>query len=145
MKHSITYKITAVVLALLVLFSSLSYSIEKHFCEGEMSSSIFKKGAELCALQSSDCHKDESEITCCNVAIEASNCCMDSSEYIKGIDIEERARTEQRIHLQPIVVLFSSFFVKDQTENNRSFSIIHRTPPLLLSIDIGVLFQVFRI
>lgn len=145
MKHSITYKITAVVLASLVLFSSLSFSVEKHFCEGEMRSSFFKEAVELCDMQSTGCHSDEATTTCCSVSIEPSDCCIDSSEFIEGISIEERARSEQRINLQPIVILISTFFIENRLCKENWFSAFRYNISPLLSFDIGVLFQVFRI
>jgi len=144
-KYSITYKITAIFLSTLVLFSSLSFSVEKHFCEGEMRSSFFKKGEELCAIQSPKCHRDEITATCCGVSSEQTDCCIDTSEFIQGISIDERARSEQRINLQPVVVLISTFFIENRLCVENWFSDLHNNISPLLSIDIGVLFQVFRI
>ncbi len=145
MKYSITYRITAVLLASLVLFSSLSFSVEKHFCEGEMSSSFFKEAVEMCEMQSPECHSMESATSCCSTANEDANCCIDSSEFIEGISIEERGRSEQRITPRPIVVLISTFFEKNLLTKSTNFLVFRNTTTVLMSLDIGLLFQVFRI
>lgn len=145
MKYSITYKITAIFLSSLVLFSSLSFSVEKHFCEGEMRSSFFKDAVELCDMQSTGCHSDEATATCCSVSIEPSDCCVDTSEFIEGISIEERARSEQRISLQPVVVLVSTFILENLYIVKNRYAVLHASTSLLISVDIGVLFQVFII
>lgn len=145
MKYSSTYKIAAVFLSLLVLFSSLSFSIEKHFCEGETNISIFSEAKDLCEMESHNCHAEELVSSCCNSSLEKTNCCIDSSEFIQGINIEHHAIHKQTIKYQPVVFLTSLFtttnLILEKTSIPRSFSY----KPLLKSIDIGLLFQVFRI
>lgn len=129
---------------MLVVFSSLSFSIEKHICEGEIIASFFKKGADLCVMQTPDCH-NEITTSCCSEEIEKSNCCMDTSEFIRGITIEQRAQTEQSISLQPVLFLLSDFFYLNLIIQKPVFSQILSFRPVLKSIDIGLLCQVFRI
>ena len=145
MRYSIPYKITAIILASLVLFSSLSFSVEKHSCEGEMKSSFFKKANELCTMQSQGCHADKTTSTCCSSIVENSNCCMDSSEFIQGISIEVQASTEQKISLQPVLILISTFFSTNFLFEDKIFSSFLFQKSILKSIDIGLIFQVFRI
>lgn len=144
MKYSIPYKITSILLATLVVFSSLSFNIEKHACEGEVITSLFKKGEELCALQTPDCHNDVSS-SCCSEKVESTNCCMDSSEFIQGISIEVQTSSEQKISLQPVLILISTFFYSNFLFEDKVISSFLLQKSILKSIDIGLLFQVFRI
>lgn len=144
MKYSIPYKIISVLLATLVVFSSLSFNIEKHICEGEIITSFFKKGEELCVMQTPDCHNDISS-SCCNEKVENSNCCMDSSEFIQGISIEVQTSSEQKISLQPVLILISTFFSTNFLFKDKIISSFLLQKSILKSIDIGLLFQVFRI
>jgi len=122
----------------------MSFNIEKHICEGEIITSIFKKGEDLCIMQTTDCHNDISS-SCCSEKVEKSNCCMDTSEFIKGITIEQQAQTEQSISLQPVLFLLSDFFSLNLLIEKHVFSQILSSRPVLKSIDIGLFFQVFRI
>lgn len=145
MKQSLTYKITAVFLSALVLFSSLSFSIEKHFCEGEMQSSFFDNATDLCDMQTHECHSVEVVESCCNSSVEETDCCIDTSEFIEGISIEQQAETEQNLSLQPVIFLISDFFTTNTGIEQKDISFFFLLKPLLKSIDIGLLFQVFRI
>lgn len=145
MKQSLTYKVTAVFLSVLVLFSSLSFSIEKHFCEGEMQSSFFDNAADLCDMQAHECNSVEVAEPCCNSSIEKTDCCIDTSEFIEGISIEQRAQIEQNLSLHPIIFLISDFFTTNTGTEKEIISFYFLLKPILKSIDIGLLFQVFRI
>lgn len=145
MKYSITYKITAIFLVSLLVFSSLSFSVEKHFCEGEMRSSLFNKAHELCTMQATVCHSDETASNCCTSSVKSSECCIDSSEFIQGISIEVPTSIEQKISAQPVQILISTFFSTNFLFKDKIFSDVLFQPPILQSKDIGLLFQVFRI
>ncbi len=145
MKHTISYKILSSLLAVLVIFSSLSFSIEKHFCEGEINSSLFYNAEELCVMESSECHKEGAKTTCCSSNIAASDCCINTSEFIKGIDIEQQAQTEQIIGLYPVFFLISDHFSNlSILKTIRLFRVELIIPPPKIP-DFRVLFQVFRI
>jgi len=145
-KPSITYRISAVFLSALVLFSSLSFSIEKHFCEGEIQSSFFDNAADLCSMQAHECHSDEAINSCCSTSsVEKTNCCIDTSEFIQGITIEVQTQTNQTTSLQLVVFLISDFF-NTNLLLKKDIVFPHFSLKLLLkSIDIGLLFQVFKI
>ena len=110
-----------------------------------MKSSIIKDAAELCDMQTTECHTNDVTTTCCGESIEHSDCCLDSSEFIEGISIEERARSEQRVDLQPVIVQISTFLINNPILNENRYTVFHDSTPLFLSVDVGILFQVFRI
>lgn len=145
MKKSLTYKIAAIFLSVLVLFSSLSFSIEKHFCEGETSISIFNDAQDLCEMQSHECHINNSQSSTCHSSIEKTNCCVDTSEFIQGITIEQQAQATQRLSFQPVIFLTSTFFSTSLLPIENIITPFFLKHSLLKSIDIGLLFQVFRI
>ncbi len=145
MKQSLTYKISAIFLSVLVLFSSLSFSIEKHFCEGETSISFFNDAQDLCEMQSHECHIADSQSSPCHSNIEKTNCCIDTSEFIQGITIEQQAQATQRLGFQPVIFLTSIFFSTNLVYIENVTTAFFLKYSLLKSIDIGLIFQVFRI
>lgn len=145
MKHSLTYKLAAVFLSLLVVFSSLSFSIEKHFCEGESTITIFSDAKDLCEMESHDCHVNEIISSCCNTSLEKANCCIATSEFIEGITLEQQAQSRQVFKYQPIVFLTSLFITSNHILEKTSKASNFNSKPLLKSIDIGLILQVFRI
>ncbi len=145
MKHSFTYKLLSVIVSLLVLFSSLSFTIEKHFCEGEMHSSIFSNSEELCIEGSPKCHNEEAESSCCSSNVKESKCCLNTSEFVEGIAVEQQAQIEQSIRLFPVFFLVSDYFsVSSILKTVRFFTEEFVIPPPKTH-DLGILFQVFRI
>lgn len=145
MKQSFTYKAISVFLTFLVLFSSTSYSIEKHICEGEVHTSFFEDAENLCAIETATCHATDSKTNCCASELEESDCCLNTSEFIKGIVHEQQAQIEQKISIAPIIVLFSSYFSTRIQLLQTTFQkhIFIKYPPKFL--DLGILFQVFII
>jgi len=144
LNHSKTYRAIAVFLTFLILFSSLSYKIEKHICEGEVLTSFFDVAENLCDVETASCHSD-SKTNCCTVSEEEANCCWNTSEFIRGINLEQQAQTEQKLSVAPILFLFSDFFttkLQSLQALPQKFLFIKYSPKLP---DLGILFQVFRI
>jgi len=70
------HKITSVVLSFLVLFSTLSFSIEKHFCgDNLVDTAVFTKAKSCCA----------SKIKA-NTATTKDSCCKNEIDYLSGQD-----------------------------------------------------------
>lgn len=129
----------------LILFSSVSYSIEKHICEGEIHTSLFNDAESLCRVETASCHTESLESTCCSANQEESNCCLNTSEFIKGISLDQQAQTVQKVRLFPVIFLLSDFFtlsIKSFQTTFIKFNHVKQPPKLL---DLGILFQVFRI
>lgn len=73
----VIHKISAIVLSLLVLFSTLSFTVEKHFCGDTLIDVAVFSQAEKCAMES---YQMESG------AITKKSCCKDEVKVIQGQD-----------------------------------------------------------
>ena len=73
----ITYKFTAVILSLLVLFSTLSFTIEKHFCGDVLIDVAVFAPAEKCAMEAFEMEM---------ATITKKSCCKDEVKVIQGQD-----------------------------------------------------------
>ena len=140
MKYSLSYKLIAITLTFLVLFSSLSYSIEKHFCEGEIHTSLFLEAEALCSMHDDEyVHTDYGNVCC----TEESNCCTSSTVYVSGISISQQAQPELKISLFPVLVWVINYYnTISWSENTFPIQIIP-TPPKIP--DLRILYQVFII
>lgn len=135
----IAHKIFSSVLALIILFSTFSFTVDKHYCgEYLVNTSVFSK-AEGCGM---DMQKTVSEDGCETIK---KNCCKNVLTFIEGNTIDQQAVSQQIIEQQFFVALFvksyTSLFVENISDN---LSFYLYKPPLIQK-DILVLFENFRI
>jgi hypothetical protein len=130
------HKIFSVVLSLLVLLSTLSFSIDKHFCGDTLiDTAIFKK-AKTCGME-----MDSSQETSLK-----KSCCKDVVEIIKGQnELKLTSVDNLKFHQQLIINSFVYSYI-DLFESLPKQLIPHKdySPPNLVA-DIQVLDQVFII
>lgn len=131
------HKIFSAVLACLVLFSTFSFTVEKHYCgENLIDVAIFTKAA--------NCGMDMDSVS--STYLEKKHCCKDEIVVLKGQDNLKKASFEdlkfdQKLFLSTFVYSFLNLF-----EGLPELVIPHKnySPPNLI-VDIQVLDQVFII
>ncbi|WP_299111358.1 hypothetical protein [uncultured Winogradskyella sp.] len=137
MKFSILHKVFSIVLSLLVLVSSLSLTIEKHFCGGVLVDVAVFTEVEKC----SDDIVDNGE----NKIVEKS-CCKDEVDFFKGLDEIITNSFEDLDDLQKQVLFAYSFSYINLFEDLPNLIIPHKdyVPPILIK-DIQVLDEIYLI
>lgn len=138
MKH-LYKKIISVTLALLVLFSTFSLTIEKHFCGDFLIDISYFGKAEDCVNQiGQSCNTSE--------IITKSNCCKDEIQQIKGQDKLQKASKEKiKIEKQQFLIAFAvSYYNLFKNLSKQIIPYQYYTPPNLV-IDIQLLHEVFII
>ncbi|MEO9569775.1 MAG: hypothetical protein ABJH82_03880 [Polaribacter sp.] len=133
MKHSIS-KISSILLALLVLFSTFSFTVEKHYC-GEFLMDVSFIGDAV------DCGMDMEKISA-----KKRGCCKDEVHHIEGQDelqqtsVDEFDFSKQQF-LASFYITYNDLFIEIQSKeiNYKDFS-----PPEILK-DYQVLHQSFLI
>lgn len=132
-------KISSVLLAIVVVFSTLSFSISKHYCgDFLVDIGIFSK-AESCGMET------DLTNTIDGCSIEKSNCCNDLVKHIEGQQILKADNNNVTIEKQQLVAAFFLSFLyifEDFTLENAPYQ--NYTPPLIVK-DILLLDQVFLI
>lgn len=131
------HKMMSFALALLVLLSTLSFTMEKHFCGDTLIDvAIFTK-AETCGMDLQAASK---------VTSDKKSCCKDELEIVKGQDKLKKATSEDfqiapQLFLKAFIYAFNSLFeeLPNQTIPHQNYA-----PPILVT-DIQVLDQVFII
>ncbi|WP_299129783.1 hypothetical protein [uncultured Winogradskyella sp.] len=138
MKSSVLHKILSIVLSLLVLVSTLSLTIEKHFCGDTLIDVAIFSESEKCGMQMSE-NKIKKELT-------SKSCCKDEVDVIKGLDkltvktfddLEDLQKQVLFVFTQTYINLFES--LPKAVIPNKDYS-----PPLLVK-DIQVLDETYLI
>ena len=129
-------KLISVTMALLVLISTLSFSIEKHYCGDELIDvAIF-----------SDTQKCESEAADKGSRLMAQSCCKDVVDFLEGQDelsLEKTKvlNTNQKVFTMSFAYVFSGL---NSLQAQSNITSKHYTPPKVVR-DIQVLHAVFLI
>lgn len=136
MIKQLLHKITSFGLALLVLFSTMSFTVEKHFCCGELVDIAVFSEPQKCGMGAFETEK----ITL------KDHCCSNIVEVIKGQDdIIVGAPNDLEFHQQIFLTSFIFSFVDLFNEDEKKEVLyINYSPPSLVK-DIQVLDQVFII
>jgi hypothetical protein len=137
----IIYNIAAFFLAALVLFSSVSFNVEKHLCGSEVfSESVFGK-AEKCEMEEGYCAIDNS-----NGSFSKKSCCEDEIQLINGSVFKSEPTlnfdNKQQQNLFAFTLL--NYYVLSPINNSRIIQFNNYFPPLLTN-NFDILYQVFRI
>lgn len=137
MKSVIT-KISSFTIALLVLFSTLSFTVEKHFCCDVLVDISYIGNAGNC--------KTKLKKDTCNTSItKKKSCCKDETENIKGQDNLKITSLEKLTFEQHFAVFFAISY-KNLFVNLTNKIVPHKnySPPNLV-FDIHILHEVFTI
>ncbi len=139
--NNLRHKILSILLIPIVLFSTTSFSVDKHLCSDMVYSMSFLGEAEDCGMEMKNCDEKTSDL--CVISNE--DCCENELQIISGSITEKHTpvqlSTEQSLFLTYFSIstyyLFKS--VLNKTNLHKDYS-----PPTVLK-DIPSLFQVFII
>lgn len=133
---SLTHKIVSPFLALLVLLSTVSWTVDKHLCMGRVMDTSFFLPANDCGMEMAMKVLDKEG---------ENHCCDDESFTIEGQDDLKLSWEQLSIEAQVFVVSFvqSSFQVNLLPKKNTVPEQIH--PPPLIQEDLNLLYEVFLI
>ncbi|RIA08837.1 hypothetical protein OE09_0660 [Flavobacteriaceae bacterium MAR_2010_72] len=137
MIKQVLHNIFSVSLATLVLLSTMSFTIDKHFCGDVLVDSAVFVEAKKCAMEAYEIEQ---------ALITKKYCCKDELEVVKGQDKLKRTSFEDLKFDQQVVVTTFAYNYNLFFESLPKQVIPHKdySPPNLV-IDIHVLDQVFII
>ena len=132
-------KISSVLIACMVLFSTTSFAINEHYCGDDLvDSSLFSK-AQSCSLDM----EISSSIEGCTM--QKDNCCKDLVIQIEGqnelISLSSDLNFEQKVFIASFVYSYINLF---EELTNKKVNFKDYTKPLV-DTDLQVLFQTFLI
>lgn len=136
----VLHKIIAWIVMLAVLLSSMSFTVAKHVCMGEVTDVSYYKDAEGCDMERMSC--DEKDFQGVQVKQEA--CCDNISELIPGEPAEQQALDVVELQqFEAGIQIFFTFPLLEQ-EIEKDFTTFDTGPPLVHH-DLSVLYQRFLI
>ena len=135
----IVTKILSAVLAFLVLFSTFSFTVEKHYCGDFLVDTSYFGEADSCA--------GEMQVTNCGIMkVKKKKCCKDEVEKIEGQDELQKTSIDkisfqQKVFIISYAVSYDLLFksLKKQIVPHKNYS-----PPNLF-YDLNILHEVFII
>lgn len=115
------------VLALLVLFSSLSFGISKHYCAGEVSEVSYFVVAEGCEMPEVNAVCETSTTP----VVEKKSCCENKYQFVDGNDFPSKKITSLVSFAFPVAVIQHwkiSFSLLEEKFDPQSFFQYHSPP-----------------
>lgn len=135
------YKITSSTVAFLVLFSTLSFTVDKHYCGDRLVEVAIFSDVKGCGMvKDMEIDKETSDV----ISFSKTSCCKNESSFIEGNSIDQQA--VQKLKLQQInfatalIVSFNNLTI--ETSHITSFS--HYDPPIV-DHEVIILYENFRI
>lgn len=131
------HKIASFFMAFVVLFSTMSFTVDMHYCGDTLVDTAVFENAKSCGMEMMDSSSE-------NEKISAKNCCRNELHFVDGNDTEQLAIQKTELPNVYFVIAFVSTF------KPLSFSAPTEKPfqqyiPPLVNKDITVLFENFRI
>jgi hypothetical protein len=126
-------------LTVLVLFSSVSFTVEKHLCGGHVFSESFFGNAEKCGMDDGDC-----ELAGSKSSYSKKSCCEDEIQFING-SVFEKVPVIKLDNKQQNYIVFDLIDTVSysQKENDSTHFKNYFPPPN--THNFNILYQVFRI
>lgn len=140
MMLQVLHKIIALILALVILFSTLSFTVEKHICMGEVTDVSYFSKVDSCGMTADDCALENSSDT----KIHREKCCNDVHELIPGSQNEQQAL--QKLEISQVELILSHTYCYSLLfESKKENTFFNYYLPPLVDYDIQILYQTFLI
>ena len=131
------HKLISLVLSLILLISTFSFTVESHFCGDHLVDIAVFSTVDGCSMEMKAKTSQEEKIT-------KKGCCKDVAHFVEGNSIEQQAIHE--LNLSQVYFVTSFVLSSQETLANTTCddSFYQYIPPLV-NRDITVLFENFRI
>jgi len=126
-------------LALMMLFSTFSFTISTHFCGGELADYSFVGNLDRCEMPTKT-HNDTRE-----TSLNSISCCQDSIETIEGTNDELTVVKELEVQEVQFLVAFSYIYMNLFEGLEQHIVPFKDYSPPLVTKDIPVLYDTFLI
>lgn len=121
--------IGTILMALLVLFSSLSFGVSKHYCAGEVSEVSYFVDVNGCEMPQQVASCDTSKIE----SVKKKSCCETTYHFVDGNDFPSKKITTL-VSFDPQITIIQnwnfSFYLSQENLDSKSFFEYH-SPPIL--------------
>lgn len=138
--------IISLLLALLVLVSTQSYSINSHYCGNILVDKSFVKPAKKCAMHQTatpSCapHEKEQHLP----PNQDDDCCDDEFEILQGQDELKHHEVSSHLPSPSLIAAFIYTFFATKVVEEGTVTTHYKSPPLLIQRDTHAFYQVYII
>jgi hypothetical protein len=137
---NVFHKIVAIFFAQILLFSTTSFSINKHFCSDSIYSVSVLGEAEDCGMEMKSCENEESGL--CSFSNES--CCHDVNTVVEGKTIVKTNELQIDVNTFFLTAFAITYQNLHQSNTKTSKRYNNYISPLI-NKDINVLYEVFLI
>ncbi|WP_405412754.1 HYC_CC_PP family protein [Maribacter sp. Asnod1-A12] len=135
---NLLHKLFSVSMALLLLLSTISWTVEKHMCMGRvMDVALFN--------EAKDCCMDSNSVVKGSLGIESAHCCNNEAFTMQGQNDLTHDFSKFDFSQQVFLVSFTSTYLGLFEDYVEKKIIFNSYPPLILAEDLNILHQVFLI
>ena len=129
--------ISALIMALIVLFSTLSFTIEKHICAGEVADVALFGDLERCDMPDSD-HKNL-------LSFKKTSCCQDEFNFVQSSNTELKPSHKSKLQTQVFAALFTYTYLNIFENSEKDSNLFLRYNPPNIFKNIPILYETFLI
>lgn len=135
--NQVFYKTTSIVMAMLLLLSTVSWTVDKHLCMGRVMDVAFFTSAKDCGMKAAIDLLEEQGVE--------NHCCDDESFTIHGQDDLRLSWDNLALEHQIVIVIVAHSYLELFSDYPNEILPNEAYPPPILVYDIQILDQVFLI
>lgn len=132
---SFAHKIVSSAMALLLLLSTVSWTVDKHLCMGRVMDISFFAQADDCGM----------DVAATLLETTDNHCCADETFTVKGQDDLKLTWNDIPLEQQLFLAVFAQSYLGTLLHIGQQSDPLHKYPPPLLVEDLNILHEVFLI
>lgn len=132
-------KIAALLMVFTVLFSTLSFTVQKHICAGEVVDVAFFDDLERCGMPDESNH-DKNLLT-----FKKQSCCQDKVQFVEATNAEIKVDQKLKVQTQVFATIFNYTYYNLFKVFEKNCDIFLKYSPPNVIKDIPVLYATFLI
>lgn len=138
----VLHKLLALILAFVVLFTSFSFTVEKHVCMGKVADVSYFTEADSCdmVMEEEECVMDDFS----GDKMDQEDCCNDIQELIPGIQNEQQAIAGMELNQVSFILAFTYTYL-NLLETKEDITPFVASSPPIIDKDLQILYQSFLI
>jgi len=137
--REVFHKITSITMALLLLLSTVSWKVEKHYCMGRLMDVALFTDVDTCGMDMSMAMFDE------NLGETISSCCTDEVVFVDGQDDLKISFNDLQVEQQSFLIALTYSYLRVLVDLKEQPVPHEQYPPPILVKDIQLLDEVFLI
>ena len=132
------HKILSVLMAFVVMFTTMSFTVDMHYCGDMLVDIAFFKEAKSCGME-------QLPVETCGDSMQKESCCSDTHIAVEGQDTLKDTSFKLTFEQQTFVIAFSYSYLHTFEEVDTTITSFVEHPPPLLERNYQVLYETFLI